>query len=407
MAAQGKDQIIPSQGPPARKLVSVRTIADIKPIKGNRHLEVAKIDGWNVVVVKGDYTIGQFVVYFEVDSFLPNTEDRFWEYCQPHKVQEYNGQSGYVVKTSMKHGTISQGVIFPLSTFPEIEKARIGLENQLGGSELTVEALQQMDFASALGVKKYDSVYFDAAGYYGQPPIFFPQPGCERAQNVTSLFQEFSDTTFQITEKLDGLPMTIYHVRKDSGWYHALPRNRDSGTERPEYGVCGREHDYIQHEKSVFWIAAKNQNVIKKLRRLGRNLAVQGELCGSSIMANSMGFAEGEHRFYVFGIYDIDRAAWMNANKAFGLCKELNLTHAPVLGRMKLSNFASSIDELLEKAEGKGVLGQNREGLIFRTPNNSWGFKVIANSWLLKYGQHKVDQWGSSNNEDNNHVGHF
>ncbi|KAK8045444.1 hypothetical protein PG993_005468 [Apiospora rasikravindrae] len=392
MATSANAQPRPPQCP-ARKLVSVRRIADIQPVKGNRHVEVAKVDGWSVVVLKEEYHVGQLVVYFEVDSFLPNTEERFWEYCQPHKVQEYNGQCGYVVKTFMKHGRVSQGIVFSLYLFPEIQKVKQELEAKLGNSEKAVDALLEMDFTATLGVKKYDSVYFDAAGCYGKPPPFFPQPGCERAQNVTGLFERFGDTVFQITEKLDGLPMTVYRVGKGSELYHALPQDRDSGNERPEYGVCGREHDYVQHDKSVFWMAAKQQNIIEKLKRFGRNVAVQGELCGSSIMANSMGFAEGQHRFYVFGIYDIDRDAWMSADKAFGLCKQLNLTHAPVVGRMKLSNFAQSLDELLEKAEGKGVLGKEREGLVFRLPSNTWGFKVIANSWLLTYGQHKVDQW--------------
>ncbi|KAK8085394.1 hypothetical protein PG997_006665 [Apiospora hydei] len=378
---------------PTRKLVSVRRIVDLQPIKGNRHVEVAKVDGWSVVVLKGEYQVGQLVLYFEVDSFLPNTEERFWEYCQPHKVQEYNGQCGYVVKTFMKHGRVSQGIVFYLYLFPEIQKVQQELEAKFGNSEKAVDALLEIDFTATLGVKKYVSVYFDAAGCYGKPPPFFPQPGCERAQNVTGLFERFGDTLFQITEKLDGLPMTVYHVRKGSEIYRALPQDRDSSKERPEYGVCGRESDYIQHEKSVFWLAAKQQNMIEKLQRFGKNIAVQGELCGSSIMSNSMGFGEGKHRFYVFGIYDIDRDSWMSADKAFGLCKQLNLTHAPVLGRMKLSNFAQSLDELLEKAEGRGVLGKKREGLIFRLPSNTWGFKVIANSWLLEYGQHKVDQW--------------
>ncbi|KAK7931215.1 hypothetical protein PG985_001927 [Apiospora marii] len=382
----------PSQCP-TRKLVSVRRIAALQPIKGNRHVEVAKIDGWNVIVMKEDYHVGQLVVYFEVDSFLPNTEVRFWEYCQPHKVQEYNGQCGYVVKTFMKYGRVTQGIVFPLDAFSEIREAQQELEAKFGNGGMAVKALLEMDFTATLGVKKYDSVYFDAAGSYGRPPPFFPQPGCERAQNISGLFERFGDTMFQITEKLDGLPMTIYNVRKDSELYRALPQDRDSSTKRPQYGVCGRENDYVEHEKSVFWMAARQQDIVNKLKRLGKNLAVQGELCGSSIMRNSMGFAEGQHRFYVFGIYDIDRAAWMSADKAFDLCKQLNLTHAPVVGRLRLSSFATSLDELLKKAEGKGVLGKNREGLIFRTPNNTWGFKVIANSWLLQYGQHKVDQW--------------
>ncbi|KAK8069885.1 DRB0094 family RNA ligase [Apiospora phragmitis] len=319
----------------SRKLVFVRRIADLQPIKGNRHVEVAKIDGWSVVVMK-------------------------------EGIPKYNGQCGHVVKTFMKYGRVSQGIVFSLYLFTEIQKVQEELEAKFGNREMAVDSLLELDFTTTLGIKKYDSVYFDPAGSYG----------CERAQNVTGLFDRFGDTVSQITEKLDGLPMSVYHVGVGSEWYRALPQDHDSSKERPQYGVRGLENDYVQHEKSVFWIATKQQNIIDKLKRLGKNLAVQGELCGSSIMSNSMGFAEGQHRFYVFGIYDIDRTAWMSADKAFSLCRQLNLTHAPV-----------------EKAEGKGLLRKKREGLVFRLPNNTWGFKVIANSWLLEYGQHKLDQW--------------
>ena len=54
-----------------RKLASIRKILNIRPIVGADMIEVATVDNWNVVVKKDEFKIGDLVVYFEIDSFLP------------------------------------------------------------------------------------------------------------------------------------------------------------------------------------------------------------------------------------------------------------------------------------------------------------------------------------------------
>lgn len=375
-----------------RKLVTVRRVARVTPLRGNRS-DLVSIGGWKVVTFRGDYRPGELVVYFEVDSFLPAADGRFWEFCTPSRVQKYQGSDGYVVTTMLKQGHISQGLIFPLGVFPEIERTLSALRNRSASSEEAERKVLNMDFAAALGVEKYSPVHMDSTASYGHSPCFFPQPGCDRAQNILHLFDNYGNKTFQVTEKLDGVPMSVYYVDPETQWQNALPRGIDGLADRPSYGVCGRSKDYIKADNSVFWKAAREQAIYEKLQRLKLNISIQGELCGSSILGNSMGFPEGKHAFYVFSIWDIDKQAWWGAHRTRKFCDQNGLTHVPVLRRCKLSDFAKDVDDLLEKAEGKGILGKNREGLVFRTMNNSFGFKAIANSWLLTYGQHKIDQW--------------
>ena len=54
-----------------RKLASIQKIVDISPIEGADSIEVAQILGWKVVVKKGEFKIGDLVVYCEIDSILP------------------------------------------------------------------------------------------------------------------------------------------------------------------------------------------------------------------------------------------------------------------------------------------------------------------------------------------------
>lgn len=49
-----------------RKLATVRRIGDITPIEGDGAIECAHVDGWMVVVKKGEYSVGDLAVYCDV-----------------------------------------------------------------------------------------------------------------------------------------------------------------------------------------------------------------------------------------------------------------------------------------------------------------------------------------------------
>ncbi|KAH8666934.1 hypothetical protein BX600DRAFT_511821 [Xylariales sp. PMI_506] len=388
---------------PTRKLVTVRHITDLVPLK-RYQVDIAIVGGWNVVVRRGSHTVGELVVYFEIDSFLPASNQRFWKYGASEHYSIWNGKHGYVVCTTMIHGQISQGLIFGLDEFPEIKEQGARLDT---------------DYSGLLGVKKYepeDVGTVDSSWNlcHGAAPIFFPKPGCERAQNIANLFERYSDTKFIITEKLDGVPMIVYSVDRRSPWYKALPQHRVKGsidvsagaTTRPAYGVCSREQDFMEQDReSPFWSAARAQQLVDKVGRIAgvfnrpasNSWAVTGELCGADILGNSMGFEQGQRRFYAFSVYDIDRQRCLTPERALRVCRRLGIEHAPVVAplQMPLGDFAQSTEELLAGAEGVGVLGRPREGLVFRAVDLSITFKVIANSWLLQHGKRKAveDQW--------------
>lgn len=57
-----------------RKLVTIRRISELNPIPKADAIECAKVDGWNVVVRKGEFEVGDPCVFFEIDSVLPDVE---------------------------------------------------------------------------------------------------------------------------------------------------------------------------------------------------------------------------------------------------------------------------------------------------------------------------------------------
>ena len=60
-----------------RKLSTIRKITNIFPIENADKIECAKVDGWNTVIGKGVFNIGDYGVYFEIDSLLPITNDAY------------------------------------------------------------------------------------------------------------------------------------------------------------------------------------------------------------------------------------------------------------------------------------------------------------------------------------------
>ncbi|MDA4132584.1 MAG: hypothetical protein OK454_05600 [Thaumarchaeota archaeon] len=136
----------------------------------------------------------------------------------------------------------------------------------------------------------------------------------------------------------------------------------------------------------MYWEAAKRLGLPGKLAELGSNVAVQGELVGSTIEGNTMGFAEGEHAFYVFEIDDIDRQRYWRPDRTLKACARLDLPHVPVVSQgVRLCDFAGGVEEVLRRrVEGVGIRGRPREGLVFKTVKDQFAFKAISNSWLLE-----------------------
>ena len=87
-----------------RKLASIQKIIDLEPIEGADAIEKATVLGWQLVVKKGEYQVGDLMVYFEIDSLLPERPEF-----------EFMKARGMRVRTIRLRGQVSQGICFPLS----------------------------------------------------------------------------------------------------------------------------------------------------------------------------------------------------------------------------------------------------------------------------------------------------
>ena len=331
-----------------RKLASIRIISDIQPIDGADKIELAIVDGWKVVVAKEvDHKVGNMVVYCEIDSYLP-VRDEF-EFLRKSSYKKMSdGTEGFRLKTIRLRGQVSQGLILPLSAV----------------SYTNVDFEVGMDVTNLLGIVKYEPpIPAELAGKVkGLFPSFIRKTDEERIQNLSSEYDEFKKHDYYITEKLDGSSATFYI--KDG-----------------EFGICSRNLELLETEGNSFWKVARQSDLESKMRSVGKNFSLQGELIGEGVQGNPYKIKGQSVRF--FNVFDIDEQEYQPLTYFKMTMDVLELTSVPILDEK--FTLPENIDDLLSYADGKSQLNPDfdREGVVIRTLDRTISFKVISNKFLL------------------------
>ena len=335
-----------------RKMATIRQINEINPINGADAIEVATIDGWKVVIKKGEFKVNDYIVYCEIDSWIPNELAPFLS--KGKEPREYNGVKGERLRTVKLRGQVSQGLVLDRYTvLDKIGQIYVG-----------------QDVSELLNIQKYEPpIPACLAGLIkGNFPSFIPKTDQERIQNLKKEFESYKDYKWEVTEKLDGSSCTMY---------------LNDGV----FGVCSRNLDLKYDEGNTFWKMAIAYDVEEKLKDFGKNIAIQGEVIGEGIQGNP--YKIKGQKFFVYDIYDINEGEYLDAQTREETVAILDLKHVPVFGMLNKIPVDFSIDTLLELAENKSELNPNteREGLVFKCYNDtSISFKVISNKFLFKYG---------------------
>ncbi len=348
-----------------RKLVTIRQVSTIRPIAGADAIECASVDGWSVVVKKNEFQAGDACVYFEIDSLLSLSDERF-AFLAKNKII-WNGKEGVRLRTIKLRGQISQGLILPLSSFPELA----GYQSTDSQVALTHDLAH--DLAQIFGVEKWEApVPASLSGEIeGAFPSFIRKTDQERIQNLPELLETDANEEFEVTIKLDGSSMTVFHNDEVSGIFTRNWWIRESAS-------------------NSLWRVARKNNLLEALTAYGRKLALQGEIIGEGIQGNPEKLKGQE--FYLFDIYDTEQGQYLGKQARSQAITDLralgaSLHEVPCLGNMTLARFEQDIARVLAFAEGPSLNPDtSREGLVFKRVDGGVSFKVISNSYLLKHG---------------------
>lgn len=344
----------------SRKLASIQRIWKIEPIEGADRIELAYVLGWQCVVNKGKFNVGDLAVYFEIDSFLPVKPEFEFLRNSSYKNSEILGE-GFRLKTQKFRGQVSQGLLLPVDQFDEIPT-----DIELGA-----------DVTETLGVRKWEIEERVTTGgtIIGTLPYGVPHTDESRVQAVPELINEYANIEYYISTKMDG---SSHSISVDENGVH----------------ITGHNYEYKDDGNSSFYNLVNERNYKETIsafkEREGLDtLVIQGEFCGAGIQQNRLKLNKPE--WYVFTI--IENGKRVGLDRMLDVCRELGLVNVPIEEvDSDLPSKYPTIESLLERADGEYPNGGKKEGIVIRptepiysqTIGAELSMKVVSNKYLLK-----------------------
>ena len=408
-----------------RELCYVVKIDNILPIEGADKVEQAVVGGWHIIVRKEQFKIGDYAIYFEIDSKVPQ-EEPFMFLANKHfkvKTQKY-----------FKGTVISQGLLMSFDDFkddfggaPLWLATTIGIINnkKLVGrdpleepifltKELGVTYAVEEDNKRKSNITKYDKMYQRHLELFKKHkilrkifsytwgkkilfiflgkkrdtrnwPAWVVKTDEERVQNMPFLFPGDPDKKWIVTEKIDGTSTTF--TMKGKG-------------RKKEYYICSRNVNFDRPEKmdncyyntNVYLEMAEKysiENILSDILQKNSNLdfvTIQGETYGEGVQKRNYGL--NNHQFMAFNLiygYKNGTTKRFNPIEMTTILKEYNLPCVPILETITLPK---TMDEMIAYADGASQIdGQLRKGVVLRTLDGVESFKSVSNDFLIKYHQ--------------------
>ncbi len=330
-----------------RKLASIQRVKTIEPITGADIIAKATILGWHVVTKKGEFQPGDLVVFCEIDSKMPEKPEF-----------EFLRKVNFVIRTIKLRGQVSQGIAFPSTILP-------------GGTEI----LEGKDVTAILGINQYEPPIpaSMAAEIKGRFPSFIPRTEEARIQTVPDILLRHRGTDFYVTEKVDGASGTFYYLDG-------------------QFGICSRNMEVKTSMANIYVIASERLQLEEKLKRYGKNLALQGEVLGPNIQKNKYGLLDLDILF--FSVYDLAGHYYLDYGEFVELIHQFGLKTVPIIEDKY--QVPQSVDELVQFSDAPSRLNPaiRREGIVVRAKKEitdfevgRLSFKVINPQFLLKFNE--------------------
>lgn len=354
-----------------RKLATIAIITNLMPIEWADNIELAQIRGWKVVVGKNEFKVGDMCIYVEIGSVLPDglpekyrTEmkeitkklsknpsevekkeltDKLKELSKFNSRVEFEflRQKKFICKTQNFRGTISQGIIFPLSILTNV------------GVDLNAFDLYEgRDVTDILNIIQY--VEPEPANLDGEEKGQFPinqlKSDEERIENLEHVYNKLKAYKYIVTEKLEGVSSTFI-------------------IEDDVFDVCSRERKLIESDKNTIWKIAKKLDIQNKMLNIAdkynlKNFNLQGEIIGEGVQGNIYKLKGQTVRFYA--CFDIDKQEYMDYTNFLKMISEMGLDTVPII----------HVDFMLP---------DNSDELFYLVDNfkTTYGFDFIAEGWVL------------------------
>lgn len=338
------------------KIATIEKIKDIKPHPNAELLELATVNGWQVVVKKETYRAGDWCIYVTIDSITADLPQ-----------YEFLRNKEFKIRTIKLRGEISQGILFPISLLSEF-----GYSIDL----IVDEFSEGKEISNLIGVSHYEKpVPAQLAGdVVGYRPEWIKKTDEENIKSCPEVLGELKGKPYVITAKMDGSSCTFFV--KD-------------GT----FGVCSRSMNLKPSENNSFWRIAKEYDIENKIKSYfpNKNIAVQGELYGPGINKNRVGATK--LKFAAFNLFDIDAQKYLSYPELNLFCVMKQIPEVPLVETGIEFNY--TLEKLQEIANFLKYETENiAEGIVIRpitevesrVLKGRLSGKIISEAYELKYG---------------------
>ena len=367
-----------------RKLASVQKIKAIKPIEGADKIEIVQVLNWDCVAKKGEYQVGDEVIYFEIDSLLPDIPMLEWLKGSSWS-QKLNK---YKISTHKFRGQISQGLVMPIKDLEELDR-------QIHNREecVPIAYVEGTDLTEILEIEKYEPpVSNGPLGDLISHEWYVPKTDEERiqvcAEDILPEYMKIDQNEWYASIKLDGTSCTVglfedtFLIGGRNQWYKGPNMYTETVKKYGDIKTKAREY----------------------LEATGVYVVFQGELCGPGIQSNKLGLKEKE--WFIFNVFvsttgKMDSYEKLDLIGMLGMCERFGLKHVPLVNAedkfdfKATNNIDETVENLLKYVDNfkyrtyfeDASPNQIVEGLVFRMNDMTNSFKVISNKFLLKGGE--------------------
>ena len=383
-----------------RALAYTARVEEVKDIPGYDRVEHARVGaGWWCIVSKSDnFKPGDLCVYFEVDSKVPANDERF----------AFMEKRNYKVKTLRMCKVYSQGLIMPITAFPEItttdehvdvtdvlhityavEEDNARKNGDPNAKYTSMKARHKKLFKHPLVKKimRYEwgrKLMFFFFGKKKDNPRTFPthfqfihKTDEERCENLPWVLG-YKDPLI-VTEKLDGTSSTYILEKKGRNKYEFYVLSRNVRQQD--------ENQKTYHDHNIYWDMAFKYDIENKLKQyLEENdldyVCIQGESVGS-VQGNPLQLSEDD--LYVFNFIRSDKGR-IPSNEGKLIVEKMGMKWVPILDLAFY--MPKDMEEFKVMADGKSVVNPkvDREGIVLRDPKTDFSFKNVSRKYLLKHG---------------------
>lgn len=317
--------------------VTKEVIASTFPIENADAIEGATLQGstFEFVIKKGQFKTGDTVLYFPIDSLIPQ-----WVLEKLGLVGRLSGKEKNRVKTVRLRGQISQGIV--------------------AGLELLEGMTESEKITEFLGVEKYEPPAIPCQNaQLIRLPIGLSAYDIEGADRYVEVAEVLMSQPVEITEKLEGQNLSVtYAVLEDKIYV-----NQRNFSIQP-----------LQGEVHEFWKVAYNQNIIafvESLKHPGKNITVYGEFIGPGVQSNIYKLKGFEVKLFDIKINE----EWLSPEIRKSIIETYfgNLDiHVPILATNIILKQWLNGNNLVEASHGISQLHKtNREGIVIKPMTES------------------------------------